>query len=84
LNLLGFWILSILKHQKATVKVNGMTFYDIAATEDLGCKENTIYKQLKQFVASGYVALGVKDGRANTYYITKSGLEYLRKESEES
>lgn len=81
MNLLGFWILSILYDQEANTRLKGMTVNDIDATENLGCEKNTIYKQLHQFIVGGYVALGIKDGHANTYYITNNGVVYLRKES---
>lgn len=83
-NLLGFIILSIINDQNATGKLKGMTIKDIADAEKLGCMENTIYKQLKQFIDAGYVAAGVKDGHANTYYITETGKEFLRKERSET
>ncbi len=83
-NLLGFLILSIINDQDATGKLKGMTIKDIADTEHLDCMDNTIYKQLKQFYDAGYVAVGVKDGRANTYFITETGKEFLRKEKSES
>ncbi len=80
MNLLGFLILSILNDKDANARLRGMTLKDVAEAENLGCIDNTIYKQLQQFINSGYVACGVKDGHANTYYITESGKEYLRKE----
>lgn len=83
-NILGFLILSIINNQDATGKLNGMTIKDIADAEQLGCMDNTIYKQLKQFIDTGYVAVGFKDGHANTYYITELGKEYLRKERSET
>lgn len=83
-NLLGFLILSIINDQNATGRLKGITVKDIADIEQLGCMDNTIYKQLKQFIDAGYVAVGVKDGHANTYYITESGKEFLRKERSET
>lgn len=80
MSLLGFLILSILDDRMANIRLKGMTLNDITASEDLCCKDNTVYKQLKQFIDSGYVAIGVKDGHANTYYITTSGKEILAKE----
>ncbi len=80
MNLLGFLILSIINDQNAIGKLRGMTVKDIADSENLDCMDNTIYEQLKQFIDVGYIAQGVKDGHANTYYITDSGKEFLSKE----
>lgn len=84
MNLLGFLVLSILNGQDADNRLCGMTLKDITDAENLGCKVNTIYKQLQQFIVSGYVDHGAKDGHANTYYITNFGKEYLEKEKLEN
>lgn len=57
-----------------------MTRSEIAETEDFDYKDDTIYKQLKQFKVDGYIDYGIKDGHSATYYITESGKECLRKE----
>ncbi len=57
-----------------------MTVQEIASAEEFGLKENTIFKKIKDFERSGYVNCGLKEGRANTYFITKQGCECLEKE----
>ena len=80
LNRLGFIILSILRTGEATNRLSAMTVKEIADSEDLGLKENTIFKKIKDFERSGYVGRGMKEGRADTYFITPAGCECLEKE----
>lgn len=80
LDRLGFIILSILKNNGATNRLSSMTVREIAGVEELGWRENTIFKKLKGFRASGLVGCGLKEGRANTYYITPKGCECLEEE----
>lgn len=80
MNRLGFIILSILQNNGATNRPSGMTIREIVSSEDLGLKENTIFKKLKEFEQSGYVSHGLKDGRADTYFITSEGCRCLERE----
>lgn len=48
--------------------------------EDFEYKENTIFKKIKDFEQSGYVCRGLKEGRADTFYITEAGCEFLETE----
>ena len=80
LNRLGFIVLSILKQNGAENKLSSMTLREIAAAEDFWLKENTIFKKIKDFQTSGYVGKGLKEGRADTFFITSEGLEMLEKE----
>jgi len=80
LNRLGFIILSILKKSEATSRLSSMTVREIACAEDFGLKENTIFKKIKDFEQSGYISRGLKEGRADTYFITPEGCECLDKE----
>lgn len=80
MNRLGFIILSILQKNGAINRPSGMTIREIVSSEDLGLKENTIFKKIKNFEQSGYVSRGLKDGRADTYFITPEGCQCLEKE----
>ena len=84
LNRLGFIILSILKKSEATSRLSSMTVREIACAEDFGLKENTIFKKIKDFEHSGYIRRGLKEGRADTFFITPEGCEYLEKERSKS
>ena len=37
----------------------------------------TFVNRIKKLVNSGYIANGFKDGNANTYYLTPSGIKFL-------
>lgn len=80
MNRIGFIILSILQKCEATNRLSSMTVREIASTEKLGLKENTIFKKIKDFEQYGYISRGMKDGRADTYFITSEGCVYLEKE----
>ncbi len=82
MNRLGFIILSILNRSEATGKLSSMTLREIAETENLEMKENTIFKKLKEFEGAGYIKRGLKEGRADTFYITPEGCGLLKREKE--
>lgn len=84
MNRLGFIILSILRASGATGRLSGMTLREIALSEDLGMKENTIFKKIRGFEQSGYVCRGLKEGRADTYFITPKGCQCLEEERSNS
>ena len=80
MNRLGFIILSILRQEGATNKLSSMTVREIASAEEFGIKENTIFKKIKDFEQSGYIGRGLKEGRADTFFITPEGCKCLEKE----
>lgn len=80
LSRLEFLVLSILETNEAISRFTGMTSYEIATADQLGYKENTIYKQLKLFEKNGFVQTGAKDGKSLTFYITDLGKCKLREE----
>ena len=73
MNRSGFIILSILRASEATSRLSSMTVREIVSSENFGLKENTIFKKIKDFEQSGYVSRGLKEGRADTYFITPKG-----------
>jgi predicted transcriptional regulator len=60
-----------------------MTVQELKDAEELDYKDNTFYKQLRQFVLDGLVGQGAKDGKSNTYYITEKGISDLEECHEE-
>lgn len=80
MNRLGFIILSILFRNGATSRLSSMTVREIACAENFGLKENTIFKKIRDFEKSGYISRGLKEGRADTYFITPEGCERLNRE----
>lgn len=84
LNRLGFIILSILRKSDATSRLSSMTIREIAAAEEFGLKENTIFKKIKEFEQTGYIGRGLKEGRSDSYYITPEGCKRLERERSEA
>ena len=78
---LGYLILSILVGESAFSSRNALSVHEISEIEEFGerygYKYSTIYKKIVEFEKKGYVAVGFKDGNANTYYITKRGQRVL-------
>ena len=71
-NRLGFLVLSVLLANNADNRMAAMSLKEIMQTEDLDVKENTLFKKLRDYENQGYVKKGMKDGKANTFYITTS------------
>ncbi|MEY8518601.1 hypothetical protein AALC25_17220 [Lachnospiraceae bacterium 29-84] len=76
----GFILLSVLEKSRALSRLSSMTVKEIAREEDFGIGENTIYKKLKGFELSGHISRGMKESRADTYYITEKGCKCLEEE----
>lgn len=56
-----------------------MTLQELRQAEDVGYKENTIYKTARELEQQSFLAKGIKDSRAVTYYITKQGINFLER-----
>ncbi len=78
LNRLGFLILSVLSKSGAVTGTSAMTVKEIAEAEELGYKDNTLFKAITDFETKGLVAAGLKEGRAKTFFITDSGRKLLK------
>lgn len=82
MNRLGFLVLSVLLANGAYNRTAAMSLKEIMQTEDLDVKENTLFKKLRDYEIQGYVKKGIKDGRANTFYITDAGKKFLKQNKE--
>ena len=82
MNRLGFLVLSVLLTNGADNRMAAMSLKEIMQTEDLDVKENTLFKKLRDYEIQEYVKKGIKDGRANTFYITDAGKEVLEQYKE--
>ena len=80
MNRLGFLILSFLEKGEANDRTSAMSVREIADVENLGYKDNTIFKKVSELVAGGYADTGYKDGKKNTFFITEKGMNLLREE----
>jgi DNA-binding PadR family transcriptional regulator len=78
MNRLSLLIIGILLHHEATNATNAMSLAEIIECEEFQIKANTIYKQLKDLESKSFVACGLKDGKAHTYYVTLKGINFLK------
>jgi DNA-binding PadR family transcriptional regulator len=70
-------LLAILRNEGAIDRVKALTIDQCISEEDelLQTKYNTIYKIFVRMRKDGYVARGLSDENAHSYYITKKGLD---------
>lgn len=80
MNRLGFLILSFLEKGEANDRTSAMSVREIADVENIGYKDNTIFKKVCELVAGGYADIGYKDGKQKTFFITEKGRKLLREE----
>lgn len=83
MNKIQLLILSSLLNNDAVSKLTAMTINDIKNAEKLNYECSTIYKHLKAFCIENYVDIGVKECKAFTFYITKTGIQKLKEEMED-
>ena len=81
----SYVIMGILRDKSATNKVYGMTIQEIQSAEQVS-KPNTIHKRIQEMAKLGWLAEGLKAGRAKTYFLTEKGSaqlpEKIKKEME--
>ncbi len=53
-----------------------------AATHGNGYSTNNVYRKIKRLEKQGYILPGVKDGRAQTYYISPVGKKLVQQMKE--
>ena len=71
-------IMKILKTQKATNHMKSLTINEIAKNERKN-KPNTLYKHIRILEEKNLIKSGAKVARANGYYLSKEGLQLLKK-----
>ena len=77
---IGYLILSVLSKNQAFDKISAMTAREISEAEEFGYKINTIYKAICSFQEDGYISLGYKDGKQNSFFLTESGKKLLKEQ----
>ncbi len=73
---IAYAILGFLCKNEVNNKVKALTLADIHG-KLTSLKSPTIYKRLSSMIKEGYIAEGIKEGRANTYFITEDGIKKL-------
>lgn len=77
MNRLGVLILSVLNREEAASGISAMSAYEVAEQMNDVYRADTIYKTMVKLNKAGYIKCGLKDGKANTYFITQSGQNAL-------
>ena len=77
MNRIDLCVLAILFDQQADSFMVAMSIDEISGTGIEDIARITLYKHLKQLVRNGYVGIGAKAERADSYFITKKGIELL-------
>lgn len=72
-------ILSILYDRKKLSAVNSMSLNEIVDSNKINLTKITIYKLLLTLTKNGYIKLGLRLGKENTYYITQLGIDAKEK-----
>lgn len=67
-------ILKILYEKNKISPLNSMSINEIIILNKINLSRITIYKQLLSLVKNGYINIGLKLGKENTYYITQLGI----------
>lgn len=71
-------VLIMLNTKSASGPATAMSLTELNATEGLvSYKVNSIYKCIRGLCIKGYVSHGLKDGKADTFYITKYGINKI-------
>ena len=73
---LDIWILSVLEYNGADNYLVAMSISEILQ-EERDTTRISLYKHLKKLMKNKYVAIGPKDNKADSYYITEKGQEAL-------
>lgn len=78
LNRLEYMILESLYEGGCKDYFHGMTIAEILEDNDgaLG-KRMTVWKKMKKMVDTGYIAKGVLDNHADTYYLTEKSIKTI-------
>lgn len=75
-------ILKELEQKNKTSFLKSEKINNLTLVQQNVLKKNSVYKRIESLKNQELVDNGAKDGRSNTYYITKKGLEKLRVISE--
>lgn len=81
LNKTDIWLMQILQSNDATNRITAMTIAEMRAIlEQSGNNKHrlTVYRRLKALVELGYIAKGIPDDHADTFYIVDKGNDFLK------
>ena len=71
-------ILLMLRENEAFGNATAMSLQELVSTDGLASyRTNTLYKSVQKLLEAGFIQYGLKDGHANTYSISMSGLDKI-------
>ena len=84
LNRVDYMILESLYSGKCKDRFHGMTITEISDDYEgsLG-KRTTVWKKMQKLVSNGYLAKGILDDHADTYYLTEKSIKIIESLKEE-
>lgn len=76
---LGIGVLDYLDDLGINSAIKAKTIYELLSDDSIARKfsQSNLYRTLQMLLVSGYVRYGLKSGRADTYFITEKGINYL-------
>ena len=78
MNRIQLIMLSVLSKVEAKNPATSVSIDYIIKSVPLGKSYSTIYREINALCQNDYISQGVKDGKFNTYYINKNGIEKLK------
>lgn len=78
LNRFEYLILATLNNSNCKNCFKGMTISEILEVSEGGLGARmTVYKKLRKLVDAGYIAKGILDNHADTFYLTEKGIKIV-------
>ena len=78
MNRLGLMILAILRRNSALSPSTAVSIYELKEYATLHYSVSTIYRTIQSLCDDGFISDGLKDSKANTFYITEAGLRIIK------
>ena len=78
MNRLGMMILAILRKNSALSPSTAVSIYELKDYATLHYSLSTIYRTIQSLCEDGFINDGLKDSKANTFYITEKGLQIIK------
>ena len=78
MNRLEMMILAILRKNSALSPLTAVSMYELKDYATLHYSHSTIYRTLQSLHEEGFIGSGLKDSKANTFYITERGLQIIK------
>ena len=77
-NRLGFLVMFCLQKCGANNAVTAVTLYELQSYCPTQQSYSTLYRTVKSLCCNGYVQIGLKDGKHDTYYLSTTGMKLIK------